>query len=523
VNTRPTTTIVLAAVLIVVVMGTALVLTLGRPPEAKFAANGVWTQDYATAESMNIIDLTGDGQKDLFVQNTNNLRVLDAQGQTVFNQDFTAPLVSTLGDVNGDGVEDIVAFAPGESSPVVTVISKGAVLWTATAQDMGTPVRAAVIRFKGGTQIIAGDQRGQLRAFSARGEALWDDQLGSIADEGIRGLDDAVVGDDVLLAAANHDGSVAAYNENGAVLWRYSYPDYLRRLRAYDLNGDKQGEIVLGGDAGQLAALDAATGNYIFNQAIGQTITEIRAYELDGNPSSLELAVGGKKGGVWAVRPDGSLLWSGSLSGNKVTELSGIDVDRDGADEVIAGDDGGALGLFLGKTGERYDLPGHTSAIGRLDVDKLGGVVRLVVADGAQVQALSVERVEAPFFYTPLVAGLIVSLAIAVAAWFVSTIPPKPATQLAVQNQSAESLEAHRRMLHESLADVDRLKAGGEMTPDAYLARLKELRGELAETEAALQKTGVALKPEIFKCPNCGGPLPLGTDKCEYCGQVVIA
>jgi len=28
---------------------------------------------------------------------------------------------------------------------------------------------------------------------------------------------------------------------------------------------------------------------------------------------------------------------------------------------------------------------------------------------------------------------------------------------------------------------------------------------------------------ETFKCPNCGGTLELGMDKCEYCGQVILS
>jgi hypothetical protein len=398
VNTRPTTTIVLAAILIVVVMGTALALTYGRPPESKFAANNVWIGLPAQSARHHRPDRRR--PEGLVPAERQQLRVLDAQGRTSTRSSL--PRWCTLGDVDGDGVEDIVAFAPitGESNPVLTVISKGAVLWTAAAQDMGTPVRAAVLRFKGGTQIIAGDARGQLRAFSARGEALWDAQLGSIADEGIRGLDVAHVGDEVLLAAANHDGSVAVYDEGGEVLWTYNYPSSLRRLRAYDLNGDNQGEVLLGGDANQLAALDAATGNYIFNQAMGQEITEIRAYELDGNPSSLELAVGGKDGGVWAIRPDGSALWSASLSGNKVTSCPAL--------TSIATGPTGRRGQKTARWDSGQDrrpltCPPFSRSAGWTSIN--WAVVRLVVADTTQVRALSVERVEAPFFYTPLVAG----------------------------------------------------------------------------------------------------------------------
>jgi hypothetical protein len=104
----------------------------------------------------------------------------------------------------------------------------------------------------------------------------------------------------------------------------------------------------------------------------------------------------------------------------------------------------------------------------------------------------------------------------------IALIPSKPVLRISAEDQSAESLQAKRRMLHESLADVERMKQAGEVPGDAYLARLKELRGDLAETEAALAKAGVKIQPETFKCPNCGGTLQLGVDKCDYCGQVVI-
>ena len=60
------------------------------------------------------------------------------------------------------------------------------------------------------------------------------------------------------------------------------------------------------------------------------------------------------------------------------------------------------------------------------------------------------------------------------------------------------------------------------MSGDAYLARLKRLRGDLAENEAAFKKAGHAVKVETFQCPHCGGTLQLGMDKCEYCGQVLL-
>jgi hypothetical protein len=95
--------------------------------------------------------------------------------------------------------------------------------------------------------------------------------------------------------------------------------------------------------------------------------------------------------------------------------------------------------------------------------------------------------------------------------------------KLSLQDKSRESLDAERRMLKEHIADVERLRKAGEMSGDAYLARLKRLRGDLAENEAAFKAAGFQVKAETFSCPNCGGTLELGMDKCEYCGQVILA
>jgi len=95
--------------------------------------------------------------------------------------------------------------------------------------------------------------------------------------------------------------------------------------------------------------------------------------------------------------------------------------------------------------------------------------------------------------------------------------------KVSFQNISRESLEAQRRMLKESIADVERLRKSGEVTGDSYLARLKRLRADLAKNETAFKSQGYPIKVETIQCPNCGGTLELGMDKCEYCGQVLLS
>lgn len=516
-NSRAKSTWIVAGVLVALMMGVALLMTFTGGAAAKFTAQEIWSQPMSNMQSMKIIDLTGDGQNDLFLQNEASFKIVAANGREVQAESFNTPLATTMGDVNGDGVEDVVVFAPG-GKHTISVYSQNELLWDWPVEPVGDPARVAVVRFPERTLIIAGDDEGQLIALDKDRQEVWRDRLSS--GDAIRGLDDARIDGKIYLAAANHDGHVALYDVNGETRWTYS-TGVLRRLRAYDLDGDGNSEILLGTDNGQLIALDAATGQELFKQRMGQAVTEIREVEADGNPSSREFVAGGKDGGVWAFAANGTELWSNSVA-DKVTEIAGLDIDQDGAEETIIGDESGSVVLFAGKTGARFDLSGRPAAIMRIDAEKLGDGRRVVIADAREVKVLAIEKEAAPFFYSPLIVGVILSAAALVAAWFIASIPDKPAERIAIEDQSVEGLLAQRRMLHENIADVERMKQGGEMPSEAYLARLKELRGDLADNEAALLKAGVKIQAETMKCPNCGGTLPLGIDKCDYCGQIVI-
>ena len=109
------------------------------------------------------------------------------------------------------------------------------------------------------------------------------------------------MGGQVYLAAANHNGTVAVLDSQGQALWSGSMGGYLRRLRAYDLDGDGNSELVTGGENNAVVIFDAAAGGNEAELHLGQTITEIRDAELNGDPASRELVVGGKEGGVWAL------------------------------------------------------------------------------------------------------------------------------------------------------------------------------------------------------------------------------
>ncbi|RJP48639.1 MAG: hypothetical protein C4557_12680 [Anaerolineaceae bacterium] len=491
----------------------------GSVTAEKFGSTTAWTQPYSTAESMKVIDLTGDGQDELFIQNNNNVSVYDGNGTILWSRNYSSPK-TTLGDVNGDGVEDVVVYYVGTGMSV-DVISKGNATTLAQNLNIGFPSRVAVIRFATGPQIVLGDNSGGVLALGLDGNSQWS---GGVGSSEIRGMDDARIGGQIHVVIASNDGSIAVFDPQGAPVWRTSQ-EQLRRMRAFDLNADGNSEIITGGEYGAFKIYSAVDGSILFEKSLGQAVSEVREVELDGDPSSREIVAGGKDGGVWAFSFDGSSarqIWSGSLS-DKVTEISGLDIDEDGRQEAVIGDDAGSVAIFT-HSGSRNNLPTHSSGITRIDIGKLGNDRYVVIADYNEVQVNKVNFSSIPGFrYTPLIVGLIISAVILIIAGILSTIPPKPEMKVSFKDKSRESLAAERRMLKEHIADVERLRKAGEMSSDAYLARLKRLRGDLAENEAAFKEAGFQVKVETFQCPNCGGTLELGMDKCEYCGQVILS
>ena len=505
--------LIIAAVLACMVMLVAGVISFnGSVSAEKASSDAVWSQPFDTAESMKIIDLDGDGQDELFIQGVTNVSVYDGSGNMLYSYDYPF-CKTTMGDVNGDNVEDIVVF----DVSTVDVISNGQVSTLTEDLTLSEPARTAIMRFASGSQILLGDSMGEIQALSLSGQPLWESSTGN--DE-IRGMDDALIEGQIYAAIANRVGMIAVYDAQGKQIWT-QHTETLRRMRAYDLNGDGNSEVLFGGEYGAFTIYSAVDGSILYNDSLGQAVSEIRDVELDGDPTAREIIVGGKSGGVWAFDYTGNKLWSSSMS-DKVTEIAGIDLNGDGAEEAVLGDDSGQVSIF-NKDGVRENLPSHTSGITRIDVGKLNGERYVAIADYSELTVNTVELSSLPGFqYTPLLVGLIVSAVIMVVAGVIASLPQKPETKVTFADTSRESLEAQRRMLKESIADVERLRSSGEMSGDAYLARLKRLRSDLAENEAAFKKAGHAVKVETFQCPHCGGTLQLGMDKCEYCGQVLL-
>ncbi|MGQ9683818.1 MAG: outer membrane protein assembly factor BamB family protein [Anaerolineae bacterium] len=524
-SNRSSLTIVLAVVLMVLVMGVAAVVTFsGSASRDKWTFPESWSAQAASVQSMKVTSLLGKSKTDLFVQTLDTVMVYDASGQLALGEQLGAPLATTLADMDGDARQDIIAFYIGSEGPTVAALraTGGKVIWQRALPDIGTPARAAAVDFEGNGRawIVVGDQTGHLVALDPAGQVVWHYTLADTSE--LRGLDTILApGKTQLIAVASRGGDVAVLNRQGQVAWTYTLPGGLRRLRTYDIQTPGRSTVLLGGEGGEVIALEGGSGQRLWTAGVGQAVTEIRLAELDGDPAAHEIVVGGKKGGVWAFDRSGQRVFSTSAGGAKVMEIAALPQSGSDRDLVAVGDENGSV-TFLRANGSKLGSVSYSAPINRLAVGAVGGREQLLVADASQVRAVAPEIRVAPFWYTPLLGGLLACAVIAVAAWLVGSAKPAPALQLSAEQMTVEAQKARRLMLHESIADLERLRQAGEVPADAYLARLKDLRTQLADAEANLIKLGVAIQPETMRCPHCGGALTLGTDRCEYCGQTVI-
>ncbi len=272
---------VIAFVLICLVMVVSSVFAFsGAVTAEKFGSTEAWSQNYTTAESMKVIDLTGDGQDELFIQNTSNVTIFDGSGTELVTFGYGSPK-TTLGDLDGDGIEDIIVYYVG-SGMSVDLISKGTLTLLADNLNIGSPARVALIRFPSGPEIVLGDSAGGILALNTDGTPLWTSNVGSAE---IRGMDDARIGGEVHVAIASNDGTVKVFASDGTTVWTVNQEE-LRRMRAFDLNADGNSEIITGGEFGAFKIYNAANGQVLFEKSLGQAVSEVREVELNGDPSS---------------------------------------------------------------------------------------------------------------------------------------------------------------------------------------------------------------------------------------------
>jgi hypothetical protein len=296
----------------------------------------------------------------------------------------------------------------------------------------------------------------------------------------MRGLDDARSVRDGKktrhVAFALQSGLFGVIGGDGAMAWTKK-GDRLRRLRVVDLDGDGTSEVVTGLEGGSVGIWDI-TGKSVFTNGLGQAVTEVRAVEVDGDPQTRELGLGGKNGAVQVTRGPGA-IWSATVPG-KVSAIGGVDLDGDGRDEIFVGTEEGGLSAFA-PDGRPL---GSAPAGGK--VESIVGVVsplrdRLtIVAAGPAVTAWRLSHRAAPAWYRPEAGALVGLMAILASGVALLGLRSQP---VAAAEPEPDGAALRRDAVRAARAQVASLLAQGLARPDEAKERLKQLDRQLAKTE----------------------------------------
>jgi outer membrane protein assembly factor BamB len=410
--------VVVGVVLILFVLVGSVVLQLGGAmPRAQVNQQMVWDAPItgSEVETLKAIDLTGDGQDEIFAQTPAQVAIFSSEGQTLFSQNvYNAK--TTMGDLDGNGVEDFVVAEPeGGALKAAAYTGDGGKLWESLVPNVGAPTRGLTLDFEGDgkREVVFGTYSGVLVCLEGEtGELRWLYTFPPDTKDNlyVRGTDDVWRAGGMYLAAAVYGGHVTLLDGAGVPIWEMLFPQQVRRLRAYDMNGDGTSEILLGGLHGLIWLMSAAGDTPLWQASIGSRVDEARFLELDGDPTLTEVVVGGKNGGVSAYTITGTSLWQRTVTG-KVRELVTLDYDDDGQNEVLVAAD--KVYLLGGRTGDLLaTFPVTDPTI--LEVGDFGQEKGYLVGAGQGVTAFKVNHKTRAWWYNPITAGSLLSLIIAV-------------------------------------------------------------------------------------------------------------
>jgi len=477
--------IVAGAVLLAALLFLSAFSTQAAGGLSRWAITPAWSVPVPGVQMVAEIRGRASGPAPIIAQGLERVVVIDAAGTVLADRDLPGgPINAAMGDLNGDGAEDLIVAQGNAATTVTTFNAALSPLWSAPAVaglTQATRVLGADLDGDGRCEVVLGDAQGRVAALSSAGRPLWSHAFPAAPQNAeVRGLDDIALGPGRgrLVAVARRSGEIAFLDARGKVVASLDVHNPVRRLRVFDLDGNGRDEAVVGDEAGFYQAV-AADGKQIPLGSLEDTITEIRTLEADGDAARREFVVGGKRGGFLLLSAR-TLQARGSVPG-RVSAAGGVDSDGDGRDELFVGTEEGGLFMFDG----RGEPLAEKRSLGK--VERIFGVTSalrdrlVVVGAGSALQGFRAKRVSAPAWYAPWAPAVLGLLAIVVGALALALAQPPPAPV-------APAVDARAKEVDLSIARVNDLMARGVVNAKQGAERLQQLerqrariRGEAAE------------------------------------------
>ncbi len=330
--------------------------------------NHVWsfTTKDKVISSPAIGDVNGDGVLDVVVGSSDAMvyNIDGKAGRRHWSWRTDAAVISSplLLDLTRDGLPDIVVGS--DDGRVYALNGSGQKIWnapedakTGAGNEFQSSPAAADLTGDGVADIVVGNQNGQLFCFTGdRGWTHW--RTGTIMKAGVfatpalvdvnrDGVADALVG--------SLDSRFYCINgKNGWKMWDFATKGPIKASAAVgDLDGDGLPEVVLASSDGAVYALHAADGVELWRYESGSPIEsspQLADLNKDGVPDVLVAMTNGK---LTAINgKNGLRVWEFDMAGAKVISSPVVyDLNGDGVKDIIIADGNRIVHAVNGVTG----------------------------------------------------------------------------------------------------------------------------------------------------------------------------
>ncbi len=297
----------------------------------------------------------------------------------------------TLADINGDGVDEILAAGREE---LFALDGSGNELWRwrTKARFMTYP---SVLHAKDVTLIYVADTGGLFTCLDGAGKVVWQRQLKGPASWSASVVCD-LDGDGLFEVVQTDDlGGVSAFGAlDGKMVWQAKVNGLPVSPAVGDIDGDGKAEIAVATGSGNLALL-RHDGTVAWEKGIGAaspswaTSAPILFADSEGHG---RIAASAAEGKLLCLDVAGNVLWSYATRGAVASTISAGDIDLDGRADLFVITQLGVVYRFdeSGRAIWDLDMQGRSLAAGAIaDIDSDGHLEYVLCTQDGHLMAMN--------------------------------------------------------------------------------------------------------------------------------------